>query len=299
MLPGVFEIVNRRGCGDTFAHRILGLQLLIFAACVSGTAEPDEPDAPSDLPSDEWIYSSWVGDHFRVYFHTPDSFTSDDAPDTHLVILLDADWYMDGSHERLGNGGVIGIAEWLARAGTIPEVAILGVGEINRYGNNMRARDFLTAPSDFVNFIAYELLPWFYEIHAPAGQTFRDVSLMGHSDGGYFAIWALFRDGPPLFRNVIAISGDFTKPHYDVFAMEEAYHGRSPDMPSCLFLGVGGLEEERFLTSFSSMVEAIESRGSSSLTLNSHLYDNRNHGSVVAPAFSDGLTFSFSNDCYP
>jgi hypothetical protein len=137
---------SRMWSKDLLAHQLLFLQLVCITACSSGTAEPDQREAEVDLPL-EWIYSSWVGDYLRIYVRTPDSFSSDDAPDTHLVILLDADWYMDGSHERLGYGGVVGFAESLARAGTIPEVAILGIGEIDRDGENTRGRDFEILPS--------------------------------------------------------------------------------------------------------------------------------------------------------
>jgi enterochelin esterase-like enzyme len=277
----------------------LGLLLVLAAACSSVPSDSGQPNTADSQQLPGWLYSSFVHDDFQIYVHTPQGFSPDDAPNTHLVVLLDADWYMDGTHERLGNGGVVGIAEWEARAGSIPSVAVLGIGEINRQGQNMRGRDFLTGPRAFIGFVTGELLPLFYQEYALPQQEFKDVTLMGHSDGAYFSVWVLFRDAPAVFRNVIAISGDFTKPHYDVFAAEEDYYERAPDTRACLYLGVGSLEESRFLTSFTRMAEAIESRQGSKLAFSGRSYENMNHGTVVAPAFSDGLKFSFSSSCYP
>jgi enterochelin esterase-like enzyme len=245
------------------------------------------------------MYSSEVGDWFQIYVHLPEGYSAEDGPETHLAILLDADWYMDGSHIRLGYGGVVEIVEQLAAAGSIPPVAILGIGEINKVGQNMRGRDFLSAPDRFIRFISNKLLPQFFAETTLNGEGFQDLTIIGHSDGGYYSVWALFRDGRPRFRNAVAISGDFTKPYYDVFKLEEAYSQRTPSETACLFLGVGGLEEGRFLWSFAQLTETIESREGSNLVFRSRSYGYHDHGSVVAPGFSGGLSFSFSSECYP
>ncbi|MGD2067752.1 MAG: alpha/beta hydrolase-fold protein [Gemmatimonadota bacterium] len=274
---------------------VLLFLVALQSGCSSTPSEPDRPEDESRIPG--WVYSHEVGDSFRIYVHLPEGYSTADGPETHLVVLLDADWYMDGSHVRLGNGGVVGIVERLAGTGSIPPVAVLGIGEINRRRRNMRGRDFLTAPDRFIRFISSELLPRFFAEFAPDGGGFEDLTLMGHSDGGYFAVWTLFRDAPPLFRNVVAISGDFTKPHYDVLALEEDYHDRGPTERVCLYLGVGAEEEDRFLSGFARLVEAVESRVDSTLGFGSRIYEDLDHGTVVGPAFSDGLRFSFSGEC--
>jgi enterochelin esterase-like enzyme len=277
---------------------LLAFILVLPVACSSDPAEPEnEGGGGIELPG--WFFSSEVGDWLQIYVHLPEGFSPEDAPDTHLVLLLDADWYMDGSHPRLGSGGVAGMVERLAAFGTIPPVALVGIGQINRSGESTRGRDFVSSPDRFLKFISNELLPILHQEFAAADREFLDITLLGHSSAANFSLWALFQDAPALFRNVVAISAQLNGYPHDVIEMARAYYDRAPTEAVCLFLGVGGAEETRFLSSFSRMMDTLDSMTDSNLVIGSQLFQLHNHGSVVSPGFSAGLGFVFSPECYP
>ena len=144
-----------------------------------------------------------------------------------MIYLLDADWYHDGSSTMIGDGGVAGIASALSEGGRIPKVIVIGIGYVKK---NQRGRDLLWAHEKFYAFLTEELVPFVdgeYRTDTAAPRT-----LVGHSDGGYFALYAFFQSGgneDAPFRQFVAISGDLTKNEWLPFREEGAMHRRIGD----------------------------------------------------------------------
>ena len=240
------------------------------------------------------FHSDRVGDSYRVYISLPKGYDPQQPDGYPVIYLLDADWYFDGSSVRIADGGVAGIVASLSESGRIPKSIVVGIGYLK---STQRGRDLLWAPDKFYAFIIEELIPFVdgaYRTDTSAPRT-----LVGHSDGGYFALYALFQSGgneDAPFEQFIAISGDLTKNEWLPFRLEGEMNRRISDADSvrgALFLAVGGKEESRFVTSTQDMARRLESRQYPALRFRSRVYGSDDHMSVVTPAVWSGLLWVF------
>ena len=259
---------------------------------VTHTARPTGTRIPRQ--STVAFRSDKVGDLFKVYVSLPKGYDPRHPDGYPVIYVLDADWYFDGSSMRIGDGGVTGIASSLSEGGYIPKTIVVGIGYVNR---NQRGRDLLWAHEKFYAFLTEELIPFVdgeYRTDTTAPRT-----LVGHSDGGFFALYALFQSGgnsDAPFGQFVAISGDLTKNERLPFREEGRMHSRIGDggaVGASLFLAVGGQDEARFVTSNQDMTARLESRQYQDLRFRSRVYKSDGHGSVVTPAVWAGLMWVF------
>lgn len=240
------------------------------------------------------LFSDSVGDSYKLYVSLPKGYSSEHPDGYPVIYLLDANWYFDGSSSRIDDGGVAGIVSSLSKSGRIPKAIIIGIGYTT---TNQRGRDFLWAPERFYAFLTWELIPFVdsrYRTDANSPRT-----LVGHSDGGYFALYAFFQtdgNGNTPFGQFIAVSGDLTKNEWLSFREEGKMNRRivnSGAVGGALFLAVGGREESRFVTSMHDMAERLKSRSYENLRLESRVYGSDDHTSVLTPAIWAGLMWVF------
>ena len=99
------------------------------------------------------------------------------------------------------------------------------------------------------------------------------------------------------FHSFICLSGDFTKPLVDLFEEEVSLYNRigsQKEVNMSLFLGVGSLEEDRFLTSYHKMKDSLISRQYTNFRLEGKIYPDHDHSSYLELAIKDGLIFNCS-----
>ncbi len=240
------------------------------------------------------FYSDRVGDWYKVYVGLPKGYDPQHLDRYPVIYLLDADWYFDGSSTMIGDGGVAGNVSSLSVSGRIPKAIVVGVGYPKK---NQRGRDLLWAHEDFYAFLTEELIPFVdreYRTDITAPRT-----LVGHSDGGYFSLYALFESGGKQdapFGRFVAISGDLTKNEWLPFREEGKMQrsiGDGGAVGGALFLAVGAQDEPRFVTSTQDMVKRLESRQYQDFRFRSKLYRSDDHMSVVTPAVWAGLMWVF------
>jgi len=259
---------------------------------LQGTAMPTGARIPRRSAFE--FHSDRVGDWYKVYIGLPGGYDPQHPVGYPVIYLLDADWYFDGSSTMIGDGGVAGIVSSLSESGRIPRAIVVGIGYV---GRNQRGRDLLWAYEKFYAFLTEELIPFVdgeYRTDAAVPRT-----LVGHSDGGYFALYAFFqsggyRDAP--FGQFVAISGDLTKNEWLPFREEGRMHrriGEGGDVGAALFLAVGGQDETRFVTSNQDMAARLKSRQYQDLRFKSRVYASDDHMSVVTPAVWAGLMWVF------
>jgi enterochelin esterase-like enzyme len=239
------------------------------------------------------FYSSHVGDHFYIYLQLPDGYDPEEPARYPVIYLLDGDWYFGGSQNRIGGGSVTGIVSNLNQAEQLPPIILVGIGYP---GENCRGRDFLIGLKKFYLFLQEELIPTIderYNTDPSAGRT-----LIGHSDGGHFCMYAFFQTGvqpEPLFTNFIAISGDYTKLGIMMDHEEKLYKRLQPanELNANVFMAVGGLEKNRFKQSNKELAEALESRNYAGFRIKNIYYEEHSHSTIVGPAIKDGLKWVF------
>ena len=122
-----------------------------------------------------------------------------------------------------------------------------------------------------------------------------DRTLLGHSWGGLFALYALFHQ-PGLFQRYVVVSSDLP------FDYEQKYAERHDSLPVRMYLASGESElNVEGLSSFESFISTLQGRQYAGFTLTQQLIANCTHCAVVAPAFQAGLVavfFSFISFFY-
>jgi hypothetical protein len=137
----------------------------------------------------------------------------------------------------------------------------------------------------FLQFIHQELVP---VIESEYRADMADRTLLGHSWGGLFALYALFHQ-PGLFQRYVVVSPDLP------VDLEQAYAERHDSLPARLYLASGESElNEEELSKFKSFGSILEGRRYAGFTLTQQLIANGTHCAVVAPAFQAGLVAVFS-----
>lgn len=271
------------------------VSIAVIGIAITGCSDKStssESPYPDDIPG--MFYSTNVQDSFRIYISLPDNYNPTSQERYPTLYLLDGDWYFDGSHYRLGDGGVIGILKRLKDEGSAPDMILVGIG-YEGTEQNSRWRDFLGYFPEFYDFLTEELIPAVdsrYKTSQSAGRY-----LLGHSDGGFCTIRSFLRNdlqSPPPFKGFVAVSGDYTKNGRVVFSEEYALTQRmeaNPKLDISLFMAVGSYEEDRFVFSNNELAATLSSRGYNNFKFQYNLYIGTNHGTVIPPSFRDGLRF--------
>jgi predicted alpha/beta superfamily hydrolase len=196
----------------------------------------------------------------------------------------------------------------------LPDAFIVGIGypvsgtlaEMLHQVMHLRLRDFVRAREEafeqfiqesfplpdpipsgnaklFLRFVQQELVPM---IESDYRTDPSDRTLLGHSWGADFALFALFQD-PALFRRYVVASPE---PNLDD---EQAYAARHNDLPVRLHLVVEDMQDED-VARLESFAARLESRGYAGLTLTRQVLAHTTHCAMVPPAFQAGLVAVFS-----
>ena len=276
----------------------------------------DVPYAMSSEPPLSFRAEGYDYDH-EVLVTLPPSHSV--SPERSYPVL----WAMDGiMMHRL----VVGIVDMYNLGQRMPEMIVVSVGHSadqgmagfakreydlhpagSIFGDDELAESILTAGAGsdfpemsadfkgdrFLDFLIEQLRPELTERYRMNG----DHALMGHSSGGYFTGYALFAR-PGGFARYLIGSGT----HPQTLEMEAAYAASHDDLPARVFVGAGAGEVNNFEMAASRLVsrsvflaENLRLRRYPSLALKTQLYADRDHFTVIAPMFADGLQFLYAD----
>jgi len=191
--------------------------------------DTEVPEYSTDI-----VYSEYVSDYFKIYLRLPESY--DQGKSYPILYLLDGDWYFEDTN-MIDYNGVSGIVYNLERNNIIPECILIGIGYTE---GNKRGRDFSQYPDNFYKFIKYELSEYLnFEYGLDMG---GEKTLMGHSSGGYFSFYILFK-GEQYFNNYISVSTPFYDANKLLILKEMSFYNRQKTTQGTirLFMAVGGM----------------------------------------------------------
>ncbi len=137
----------------------------------------------------------------------------------------------------------------------------------------------------FLAFIRDELIP-FIESNYRVSST--DRALQGTSSGGLFTLYALLQD-PELFQRYFAGSPSIKWDEAYMYTLENDYAASHKDLPVRLFMCVGGLETDSYLTNFKKMTQLLRSRNYPNLELETLIFENDTHGTTGPASLCRGL----------
>jgi predicted alpha/beta superfamily hydrolase len=145
------------------------------------------------------------------------------------------------------------------------------------FGNEIKTKENDGHADRFYKFLSEELIPIIKnQYHVNERRT-----LIGHSFGGLFACYCLFKK-ETLFANYMALSPSLWVNNYDLFNYEQEYKTATGQLPAHLFLSAGGKEKiNHILAGNRRMKKLLEERKYEGLTIDYTEYPGKMHNSQV------------------
>jgi len=198
-------------------------------------------------------------------------------------------------------GCVSYIARRLLKNGDIPKVLIVGVA-YNTTEDAFeveRVRD-CTPPSEmhgdrsggaenFVAFFEKELIPTIDRLYRTVP---GDRTLVGHSIGGLFATYVLFKH-PGLFGQYLIVSPSLWYSNDMIFRIESDFAGSHKFLPAAVYLSTGKAESEQMIRTTEKMIRTLKERGYSGLKMSASIPEGEHHRSIFPLAYTKGLRWLF------
>lgn len=141
----------------------------------------------------------------------------------------------------------------------------------------------------FLGFIREELIP-IVDANYPTNP--EDRTLVGHSLGGLFSVYALFQH-PETFNRYVAGSPSLGWGDGVVLQHEREFAESHSSLPVKLFMSVAS-HEGPTETGVEEMAETLKSRNYSGLEVTFERFEDETHMSVIGHTFSRGLRAVFS-----
>lgn len=269
------------------------------------------PITEASVPATEvrTIKSNQVDQEYRISIALPYSYPADPKKTYSTVYLLDANLYF---------GLVTETTRVMYLCETFPETIIVGIGypvdeplaEAYRRVVALRARDLTPVvdreaerrnepeagvpittggASRFLAFIETELIPM---IESEYRSNPADRTLVGHSFGGLFVLYALFHRAG-LYRRYLAASPILDYGDRVTFNYESTFADNHKALPVSVYLGIGDGEDlpgRPLVGVFHQFVARIADRKYGGLVLTSRIFPNCDHCAAVAPTFQAGLS---------
>jgi len=211
-------------------------------------------------------------------------------------------------------GVMVQMARLLSFDKEIPEVIIVGISSEggSKEFNYNRARDFTptqiqpeklpeefrsTFPisggaEKFLGFIKDELIPY---VESNYRFSPGDRTLEGHSLGGLFVFYSLFKE-PELFKRYVAISPALLWDNGLLLKQEEKFSKDHNSLASIIYTAVGSLESELFKEPWKQLISNLKSRGYADMKLKSEIAEGETHYTIIPYIVSHGLKSVFSED---
>lgn len=250
------------------------------------------------------IKSSINGQTYPIKIALPGSYYTSDKTYP-VVYLLDA---------YSSFGIMTEMARLLASDKSIPELIIVGIsseGSSKEFIYN-RSRDY--TPTQ----ISQEKLPEIYQSSIPASggaekffefikeelipfaeSKYRtdssDRTLAGHSLGGLYVFYSLFRQ-PDLFKRYVAISPALSWDDGFILKQEINFFEREKILGAIIYTAVGSLENEVFVEPWNQLVNKMKERNYAGLELNTETGINETHYSIIPFIVTHGLRSVFAGN---
>lgn len=274
--------------------------LSLFAWAIS-CSHPQKMEPPVSYSSDLTMYSQYVKDTFVISVQTPDGYSDDKTKFYPSVYVLDANFHFPI---------VASVAKQYERAGLLPPVVLVGVGYPSfEKMDSLRVRDYLypaATPGDevkasgggpaFYDFLHKELIP---RIDSSYRTDQQNRTLEGHSFGGYFCLYALWRQaeqGPTVFKNFLAASPSVWYHNFYMDTLGIKLKSRVSKDSISLYMTVGGSEDPKWdIAPGKKIADEIKKLAPPNMRLEYTIFSNTGHMDVAAISAIKGLQYFFTD----
>ncbi len=257
-------------------------------------AQPNEAEEKETIPSTT-LFSESVRDSFFIFIHLPKDYAKKKHQKFPVIYLLDANVYFDMVAAALEENHVKAI--------------LVGIGykDFLRM-DSLRNRDYLYPKASFaedlpisgganafLKFIEAELMPY---IHQTYSADTTQQTLMGHSFGGYFVLYALLESmhqQTKTFENYVAASPSLD--YSDKYLLNQFKHMTEHSSgPKDLFVTYGGKEDSEDggtgtegIDNFNLLVTLLSGSSFGNIRLKSEIYPAFGHMETPIPTFTKAV----------
>lgn len=269
-----------------------------FRLFVTALVESDREARRDQSDEDETsatarMYSAFVKDSFSIFVDLPKGYDRNKNKSYPTLYLLDANAYQDI---------VIHAARLLRKENKMADMILVGIGYKNvRVMDSLRNRDYTfpkAMPADsfpisggadnFLTFIEKELIP---DIDTRYRTDATNRTIMGHSLGGYFALFAYDIESQredKFFKNYVAASPSLA---YGNEYIVKQFQQPIKINQGTLLITMGEREGQNDAgTGFHDFVQSLEDL---KLNVRSILFPNYGHMETAVPTFEMGLELIF------
>lgn len=268
--------------------------LALFAyACTMSNTKSTEPIQTLDKKFN--LYSEAVKDSFYISVQLPKKYYEKPDAKYPTVYIVDANFYFPMLAEVLKQYEV---------AGLLPPLILVGIGYKSFAAmDSLRERDLLypaSIPSDemkvvgggknFNSFIVNQLIP---HIDKDFRTEPNNRSLMGHSFGGYFSLYALLNqveNNQDTFRNIASASPSLWYNNYYLNQLTAKLQSRKKPSPLNIYLTAGGLEDPTWnINPLKKLSTDLTNAHLQNLNVHQAIYTDLDHMDVAMITFSRAL----------
>lgn len=238
-------------------------------------------------------HSKYVKDSFDIYISLPNGYDTS-------TVSFPVIFYMDAN---LKSGKEFRKAIYDARQhGKSLNAISVGIGHFRNY-RELRRRDLITPfvkttgdslisdednfghCEEFYQFLQQELIPFVEKEY----RCDSNRSWVGHSLGGLFAFYCLFKQ-QPLFKNYVALSPALWINYDNIYDFEKKYYQQSTTLNANVYLCAGSWERlNKILTCARQMKKQLDERKYKGLHLVYKEYEGETHNSEVPVALAEIL----------
>lgn len=224
------------------------------------------------------IYDKEINDTFVIHLALPPEY--DSSKKYPMLIMTDGIWRLN-DHLELRKQ---------MKQGEIEPIITVSIGYPNGYDYlTIRERDFLQDPESYLHFIVDNLVLYLSQNYPVDSEN---MTLAGHSYGGYWAFYALFNSdtvGKNTFKNYFIGSPSLqaSTGSKNTASFEEEYHSRNKGLNCNVYVTVGGLEEPYFIRKITDFNEFLKKREYDGLNLTYEIFDDCTHENVYGPSIKN------------
>lgn len=282
------------------ANMLKLLSLLSLFAFAISCSDPKRMETEVAYTGDYTVYSRFVKDTFVISVQTPDDYLENKTTFYPTVYVLDANFHFPI---------VASVAKQYERAGILPPLVMVGVGYPSlQKMDSLRTRDYLypaARPEDeveasggglaFYDFLHKELIPY---VDSSYRTDKQNRTLEGHSFGGYFCLYALWRQaeqGPTVFKNFLAASPSVWYHNFYMDTLGIKLKTRMSKDSIALYMTVGGSEDPKWdIGPGKKIADEIKKLAPPNMRLEYTIFSNTGHMDVAAISAVKGLQYFFS-----
>jgi len=223
--------------------------LLLIVVILSACSNPENKDINSSFLNKEFsTYSKAVKDSFYISVQLPEDYYKDSAIKYPTVYVLDGNFHFPM---------LASVLRQYEKGGLLPPMILIGIGYKSfKLMDSLRVRDYMypaALPSDEMNavgggksfddFLTNQLVPY---VDSNYNTKKSNRSLLGHSFGGYFSLYALLNqinNNKTVFTNFASASPSLWYNNFYLNQLTDKLKNRNNRDTLNIFMTVGGLED--------------------------------------------------------